>query len=93
MGSLGADGATTPAAPDGQIPGLSPKGQAIFQIANTFSNALATRLQFGGNPPRPKDLNIGINSSTVSGISPTLVILGGGALALAAIVGFSRRPR
>jgi Transglutaminase-like superfamily len=65
------------------------KTQAILQVLTPLSQGLADRLRYGGNAPRPANVNFGFNTSNVgSGISPTAVIAGGavllaGALALA----------
>ncbi|MBZ5522243.1 MAG: transglutaminase-like domain-containing protein [Acidobacteriia bacterium] len=61
------------------------KTQAVLQLITPLSQALSDRIRFGANPPRPQNLNLGLNTSSIGGVSPTVLYVGG-AVALGVIV-------
>ena len=57
------------------------KTQAFLQLTTPIAQALANRIQYGNNTPRSANLNLGLNTTSLSsgGISPTMVYVGGAA--------------
>ncbi len=71
--------------------GPLPKSQVVLQIAKPLVEALSQRIAYGSNPPRPKSLNVGINTTSLTaGGVPPIALYAGGALALGTIVWLSR---
>jgi hypothetical protein len=56
--------------------------QAVVQLLTPISQAVATRIAYGNNPPKQATLNVGLNSNS-GGISPLWIFAGGSALFIA----------
>ena len=92
MGSL-ADDATTTTVPGGATAtGPISKSQFAFQLLKPISDALGQRIAYGANPPRSANLNLGLNTTSLtSGGIPPIAVYTGGAIALGVIVWLSVR--
>jgi hypothetical protein len=76
MGEPPATDAKTDA--DAKKAAAAARTQAIFNLLQPISDAVSSRIQYGGSPPRP-NLKVDLNTRSVTegGISPTWVIAGG----------------
>lgn len=86
--TMGEDASSTAASGATAATGPLPKSQIFFQLLNPLSQAVSDRIRFGANPPRPKNLNVGLNTTSFNsggGISPAVVYVGG-ALTLGTIL-------
>jgi hypothetical protein len=62
-------------------PPFTPGQQLIREFALPFVQAAASRIQYGGAPPKPT-ASLSLTTQTIGGISPVWVFVGGGAVLL-----------
>lgn len=82
MGDASQDGAisTTTTVPGGATAtGPVSKSQIAFQLLKPIADAVGQRIAYGSNPPRSANLNLGLNTTSLTsgGISPTVFYTGG----------------
>lgn len=73
------DSSTTSTSDTTAATGPIPKSQIVFQVLKPLTQAVSDRIRFGANPPRPKSLNVGLNTTSFnsgSGVSPAVVYVG-----------------